>query len=250
MDIQEVRKRIENIKKMLESALKLAKDPKRVESIKTSLIMITKDLKKIDNGEFSEEDLKKYSFSKEEPKKEEEINLSFDILETIPNITPSSYVNDREIIHINSYLIFFEKEYLPLFSTKYLKVDFSHQHKLDYFFSEFRKQQMLFQKFVELIENIEKSDSDIYISEMQKLRRKRYRELLFNLDKFLEELEEFLESILENPLEGGILIEPHFLINFEDIPNKVINNIEAIEAVKDMYKFVLEFRNYIGISGL
>ncbi|MGC8870420.1 MAG: hypothetical protein ACP5PT_04935, partial [Brevinematia bacterium] len=183
MDNESVRKRIENIKKMLESALKLAKEPKRIDSIKASLILIEKDLKKLDRGEFTEEDLKKYKFSKEQ-ETEEKVEVSFDILETIPRISPSPYINDKELININSYMLFFEKEYLPLLSSKYLKVEFSQKHKLDYFFSEFRKQQMLLQKFIELVENIEKSDNDLYISEMQKLKRKRYRELLFNLDKF------------------------------------------------------------------
>lgn len=249
MDVEKVRKRIENIKKMLESALTLTKDPKRIESIKASLIMVIKDLKKIEEGTFSEEDLKRYEFSRaifEE--RTEKPEFSYDILETIPQVVPSPYITDKELININSYISFFEKEYLPLFTPKYLKVLYSYQHKLDYFFSEFRKTQMLFTKYVELIENIEKSENDIYIAEMNKLKKKRFRELIFNLDKYFEELQEFLDSILENPTSEGILLEPHFLIEFEE-ETKVINNIEAIEAIKDMYKFVIEFRNYLGAIG-
>lgn len=250
MDKETVKKRIENIKKMLESALTLAKDPKRIQSIKSSLIMVNRDLQKLEEGELSVEDLKKYEFSKNlEKTSEDKVPVSYDILETIPQVSPSSYISDRDLININSYISFFEKEYLPLFTTKYLKVMFSYQHKLDYFFSEFRRIQMLLSKYVELIENIEKSENDVYISEMQKLRRKRFRELLFNIDKFLEELQEFLDSILENPTSDGILLEPHLLIEFDSDENKIINNIEAIEAVKDMYKFVMEFRNYIGLAG-
>ncbi|MCX8028887.1 MAG: hypothetical protein N2712_02715 [Brevinematales bacterium] len=249
MDVYKIRERINNIKKMLESALALAKDPRRQESIKASLVLVMKDLKKIDEGTFTEEDLKKYEFSTREDKIEQ-VEISFDILETIPKISPSPHISDKELVDVNSYMDFFEREYLPLFTTKYLKVIFSYQHKLDYFFSEFRRVQMLFSKYVELIENISRSDSDAYISEMQKLRRKRFRELLFNIDKFFEEIQEFLESILENPTSDGILLEPHFLIEFDSDQNKVINNIEAIDAIKDMYKFVIEFRNYIGVVGV
>ncbi len=248
MDIEKVRKRILNIKKMLESALAITKDPRRIQSIKSSLLLIMKDLKKIDEGSFSLEDLKKYEFSKNLDSLDEEKNqISFEILETIPQVSPSPYLSDKDLININSYITFFEKEYLPLFTVKYLKVLFSYQHKLDYFFSEFRRVQMLLSKYVELIENIEKSENEMYISEMQKLKRKRFRELLFNIEKFLEELEEFLEAILENPTSEGVLLEPHFIIEFQE-ENKIINNIEAIEAIKDMYKFVTEFKNYIGIS--
>ncbi|MCX8095950.1 MAG: hypothetical protein N3D81_00435 [Spirochaetes bacterium] len=238
-----------NIKKMLESALALTKDPRRIESIKASLIMVSKDLKKIDEGTFTEEDMKRYEASKYKETEQEPIEYSFDILETIPKVSPSPYISDKELVDINSYFDFFEKEYLPLFTPKYLKVLFSYQHKLDYFFSEFRKIQMLFSKYVELIENISKSDNDMYISEMQRLRRKRFRELLFNVDKFFEELQEFLEAILEKPTSDGILLEPRFVIEFDTFQNKVINNIEAIEAIKDMYKFVTEVRNYIGLAG-
>ena len=248
MDIEKVRKRILNIKKMLESALAITKDPRRIQSIKSSLLLIMKDLKKIDEGSFSLEDLKKYEFSKNLDSLDEEKNqISFEILETIPQVSPSPYLSDKDLININSYITFFEKEYLPLFTVKYLKVLFSYQHKLDYFFSEFRRVQMLLSKYVELIENIEKSENEMYISEMQKLKRKRFRELLFNIEKFLEELEEFLEAILENPTSEGVLLEPHLIIEFQE-ENKIINNIEAIEAIKDMYKFVTEFKNYIGIS--
>lgn len=251
IDKERIRRKIEHIKKMLESALVLAREPRRVESIKASLIMVTKDLKKLDEGTFSEEDLRKYESSRrtDEEETKEEKPVSYDILETISRVSPSPYISDTELIDINSYITFFEREYLPLFTTKYLKVTFSHQHKLDYFFSEFRRVQMLLSKYVELVENIEKSENDMYISEMQKLKRKRFRELLFNIDKFLEELQEFLDAILENPTSEGILLEPHFVIKFESDENKVIDNIEAIEAVKDMYKFVTEFRNYIGVAG-
>ncbi|MFN4245118.1 MAG: hypothetical protein ACK4F9_03085 [Brevinematia bacterium] len=249
IDIEKVRKRILNIKKMLESVLTITKDPKRIESIKSSLLLVMKDLKKIDEGTFSLEDLKKYEFSRNlESLDQEEKKISLEILETIPQVSPSSYVVDKDLININSYMSFFEKEYLPLFTPKYLKILFSYQHKLDYFFSEFRRVQMLMSKYVELIENIEKSENEVYISEMQKLRRKRFRELVFNIDRFLKELREFLEMILENPTSEGILLEPHFLIQFQE-ESKVVNNVEAIEAVKDMYNFVIEFENYLGISG-
>ncbi|MEN2997692.1 MAG: hypothetical protein ABDH28_01430 [Brevinematia bacterium] len=249
MDTEKIRKRIENIKKMLESALALTKDPRRIESIKASLMLVMKDLKKLSEGTFSVEDLKKYEFSKNlEELEKEERPTSYDILETIPQIPPSPYISDKDLININSYISFFEKEYLPLFTPKYLKVVFSVQHKLDYFFSEFRRVQMFLSKYVELTENIEKSENEGYIAEMQKLKRKRFRELLFNLDRFLEELQRFLEDILENPTSEGTLLEPHLIIEFEPDENKIINNIEAIEAIKDMYKFVTEFRNYIGIA--
>jgi biopolymer transport protein ExbB/TolQ len=250
MDLEKIKNRVLNIKKMLESSLKIANSPDRIKNIKALLLIVNKDLEKIEKGEFTEEDEKKYEFSKVDEKKgevNEERVVSLDILETIPKVSPSPYVRDEEIIDVNSYLAFFEREYLPILSTKYLKVIYSYQSKLDYFYSEFRRIQMLLQKFNELIENIETSESSSYISEMTKLRRKRFRELIFNMDKFFEELEEFVERILENPTPEGILLEPNLIIEIEEDENKVINHIEVIEAVKDLYRFILEVRNFLGV---
>jgi hypothetical protein len=249
MDLGRIKDRILNIKKMLESSLKIANSPERINNIKALLIIVNKDLEKLEKGEFTEEDAKKYELSRKEEKaekKEKEI-ISFDILETIPKVSPSQYIKDEEIVAINSYFYYFEREYLPILSPKYLKVIYSYQSKLDRFYSEFRRIQMLLQKFNELIENIEMSENPSYISEMTKLRRKRFRELIFNIDKFLEELQEFVETILENPTPEGILLEPNLIIEIEDEENKVINNIEVIEAIKDLYRFILEVRNFLGI---
>ncbi len=249
MDLGRIKDRILNIKKMLESSLKISNSPERMNNIKALLTIVNRDLEKLEKGEFTEEDAKKYEFSRKEEKevkKEKEI-ISFDILETIPKVSPSPYVKDEEIVAINSYLYYFEREYLPILSPKYLKVIYSYQSKLDIFYSEFRRIQMLLQKFNELIENIEMSENPSYVSEMTKIRRKRFRELIFNIDKFLEELQEFIEAILENPTPEGILLEPNLIIEIEDEENKVINNIEVIEAIKDLYRFTLEVRNFLGI---
>jgi hypothetical protein len=249
MNLERIKDRILNIKKMLESSLKIANSPERITNIKALLTIVNKDLEKLEKGEFTEEDAKRYELSRKEEKaekKEKEI-ISFDILETIPKVSPSQYIKDEEIVAINSYFYYFEREYLPILSPKYLKVIYSYQSKLDRFYSEFRRIQMLLQKFNELIENIEMSENPSYISEMTKLRRKRFRELIFNIDKFLEELQEFVETILENPTQEGILLEPNLIIEIEDEENKVINNIEVIEAIKDLYRFILEVRNFLGI---
>ncbi len=247
-----IRSRLLKIKDILERALIIASTNEQKNRIKEQLFVVKADLEKLDQDKLTDTDIAKYRFTKDEEevfRQEVYKEVSFDILETIPQISPSPYINDKELILINSYLCFFEKEYLPLFSTRYLKVDFSHQAVLDSFYAKFRRIQLMANKFFELIENVESSENERYTAEMQKLKRKRYRELLFNIDGFFSELQSFLELILENPTSEGILTEPNFLIEFENEETKIVNNIEAIEAVKDMYKFVLEVKQFIGLSG-
>lgn len=177
----------------------------------------------------------------------------YSILNTVPVTKYREESKDREMDAVISYMDFFERNYLPILSEYYIKLDFSHSTKMDIFYPLFIDIKKILDEYgYELEVQSRKEFTRIAVlrdrSIFNKIRQRYYVEL----NKFFKDLRDFLKVLIDDHMSGGnIILNPYgriLLSEFEE--NRKLDNYYVKDALEEMYRFSEEFMRFLSIPDL
>jgi len=184
------------------------------------------------------------------PGEEERI---FSILSMIKVQKFSEVSRDKEMDAVISYADFFEKNYLPILSEYYIKLDFNNSLKRDTYYPRYMEIKKLLKEYSYENEVHTRKEYDSIASYKDKSNvykiRQRY---LLSLDAYFKDLRTFTETLISNYMSGGsIIMNPHDRIGLSEFENdRRLDGYTLIDALSEMYTFFDEFNRFLGIPKL
>ena len=255
MDKDKVREKIQGLVKRFEMVMKTSSNPQQQKRASVHIAKMNKDLEKLNKGDFSEEDGKKY-FQFDVPKRisDDENSGSFtgkyEILHTVPILQASKFCSIPEVNAIYSYLAYFENEFWGGISDFHLKLDFNHSQKRDIFYHNLNVLKISFKNYLDILEDLENTTNTLeYTENLKKMRSKYYMELLIKVGEFISQLYQFITSIiLDYESEGNIILNPHEVLNFDKIQGeRDLEGLTVLQALKKLQQFLSEVAEYLSL---
>jgi len=234
------------------------KDGPKKDNISSSIAGIEKDIKKLNMGVFTVEDLKKYKIDIEVltdyiGSTSMEIKGEYKILRNVPILKLNKFCRNEEINSIWSYFLFFGREYLGLLSEQNLRLDYGHAYQRDRFFNNYNACLRVIENYgnvLEQLDNATASGGKEFKERLLNLQSKQYRDVIVHVGKFAHSIEAFIEDILEAEKDGEkVLLEPEKIIEIKG-EMATIDGITTRQALMDLYLFIEEFIQYIKIPDL
>ena len=175
---------------------------------------------------------------------------NFSILSMIKVRKFSEVSRDREMDAVISYTDFFEKNYLPILSEFYIKLDFNNSLKRDTYYPRYMEIKKLLKEYVYEAEVHSSREYDSIASFKDKSNvykiRQRY---LLSLDSYYKDLKSFTESLISNYMSGGSIImnslDKISLSEFEN--DRRLDGYTVVDALSEMYTFCDEFTRFLGV---
>lgn len=174
----------------------------------------------------------------------------FSILSSIKVKKYRDESKDREIDAIVSYTDFFEKNYLPIISEYYLKLDFNHSKKRDTFYTGFMETKKVLKDYdYELEVQHSEEYNTIAVHRDKSLMYKVKQRYLLTLDRYFEELDDFLKLLIDDCQRGGnIVLNPQDVISLSELEeNRRLDGYTVVNALNEMKSFVSELTRFIAM---
>jgi len=254
---QKVENKIISLTKKLEGVLKITSDQFQKKRVSIQLAQLKKDMKRLEAGNFSESEVKKYldeedmklSFAEEEKSRLSE----YEILNEIPQLQASPDCNEPEINEIYSFLSYFENEYWGAISDFQFKLDFNYSQKRDQFFNELNIVQMGLKNYLDVLHDL---SGDVvtreYEEKLKIMRTKQYMDVVMKTGTFIKKLYNFVDTLLTDFSDGGnIILNPDDVLNFDHLEgDNLLEGATIIEGLKSLHQFAAEFIEYLSIPEL
>jgi len=247
----------ENLKLELESKTRALKQLEAVYKTSTSpiqkrrVLKEIKDVKKLIRTLKGRLFLEGFSAGASKAPREEETGFSLLSLIGVSRYRDDS--KDREIDAVVSFSDFFEKNYLPILSDYYIKLDFSHSIKRDTFYPKYMEIKKLLKEYdYELdILNREEYNSIAHVRGKSVLNKIRQRFLMLN-DRFFKELKGFLEDIVDDFRNGGnVILNPTDKINLSEYEsNRRLEGYSVIGTLTEMCSFAQEMVGFLSLPDM
>jgi hypothetical protein len=236
------------ILKQLEGVLKTSNDPEQRRRVAGSIKEIRQA---ISNLQSIIEVQKKYGFS--DAVNEEESEEIFKILNRIPVQKVFQDSHDSEMDALISYVDYFEKNYLPVLSEYYVKLDYNHALKRDTFYPRFMELKKIIKEYryeIEVQSREEYNTIAVYKdkSVVYKMRQQYY----LALDRYYRELSAFLVKITEDHASGGsIVLNPLDIINMSEFEvDRKLDGYTVINGIIEISRFCEEVLRFLAIPNL
>jgi len=209
-----------------------------------------KDLDLLDSGNFSDADIRKYlteddlAIHKEVP---EEV---YEMLEGVKISPPSPNCKNQEIIHIHSYLNYFEREYLGVLSEYHLKLVFEYSQKRDVLFNKFTHLFKILNEYVDIVNELGKDGLlDSYIEKLTRMKQKIFMTILIRCGETMSGIDSFVQELLADYKSGGnLVLNGDKIIEFDDIHGeKKVNGLTIIKALSEVDDFLREFLDFLNL---
>jgi hypothetical protein len=177
----------------------------------------------------------------------------YSLLSFIPVFRYREDSRDREIDAVVSYVDFFEKNYLPLLSDYYIKLDFSHSIKRDTFYPRHMEIKKVLKEYdYELdVLNREEFNSIAHYRDKSVIHKVRHRYLLL-LDRYIKDLRDFLETLVDDLRTGGnIILNPQDQVNLSEFQdNRRLDGLSISEILEEMRTFSDEFTRFLSLPDI
>ncbi len=209
------KKSVEIVKsiRLLDSVLRTTKDSGQKTRVKRELSRLRKMLEEMypDSNPKELEDAIISEIMTIQQEKELTVK-DFDQLKDITIEVISSYKEDREINEVTSILRFFEERIWVSVADTYVKLDFSNSGDRDTINRKMDECERAIKTFIQTIEDLEKTKSSEYMSQLHLMRVRHGRLLLFEVYYLFKSVKNFVSELIANYEIGGNMI-----LNAEDI---------------------------------
>ncbi len=171
----------------------------------------------------------------------------------LKNIPVRQYRNDhgdREMDTIISYMDFFEKNYLPILSEYYIKLDFNNSMKRDSYYIKFMDIKKILKEYnyeLDILHNEEYNT--IAIHRDKSIVYKIRHQYMLELDSFFKDLRNFLRYILNEYKGGGnVIMNPDNRIDLNEFEEyRALNGYRVVEALEEIKEFTEEIIRFLSI---
>lgn len=167
---------------------------------------------------------------------------SYETLKHVEIESFSTYRDDRETNEAASIMIYFEERIWGVISDQHTKLDFSNSGERDTLFRKLDQCTRSFKIFRQTIEDINKTKSNDYVSQLNLMRVKQGRLFLYDIHDFFKSVQKFLTNLIsESEFGGSMILNPGDAIEYADYEKyATFQGTTVINALKFMKQFVTE----------
>ncbi len=186
-------------------------------------------------------------------KKGVEVTLrDYEFLKDIEIEAVSAYKEDKEINEVSSIMRYFEERIWVAISDQHTKLDFSNSSERDTLYRKLDECNRAFKSFCQTIEDLEKSRSSEYLSQLNLMRVRHGRLFLFDIYNFFKSVKDFIADLLSSyELGGNMIMNPDDIIEYADYEKyHTFENQTVLDVLLYTKKFVDEALNYINVPDL
>lgn len=235
--------------KMLEGVLKTSPNSAQRARVKKDIEKLKKQLEKL----YPAGNIKELENSINEdaviPPDEEDNLDEFETLKKIEIEKISPFKDDKEINLAIGILKYLEERIWGIISDQHTKLDFSSAGERDALFRKLDQCNRSYKIFHQTIDDIEKTKSSEYMSQLHYMRVKQGRLFLYDLNEFIKSAKNFVATLISDAEFGGTMIKnPDEVIIYADYESySTFANMQIIEALKFMKNFLNEASQVIKV---
>ncbi len=255
MELKNETKQIVRSIKMLEGVYKSSPDPRQRARVKKDLDNLRKRLQELYPDDDVKEVEKAVSADFIEAAEPGNAARDFSRYETLREIVIekiSPYKDDQEVNEAASIMRYFEERIWGVISDQHTKLDFSNSAERDSLYRKLDQCGRSFKIFCQTIEDIDKTKSSEYISQLNMMRIKQGRVFLYDISEFFKNAKNFVTGLISESDFGGVMItNPDEKIVYADYENyKTYEGWTVIDALKHMKKFMNEALEVIRVPDI
>lgn len=160
------------------------------------------------------------------------------------------FPTDTETSAVISYADFFERNYLPILSEYYLKLDYNNSLRRDTFYPRYMEVKKVLKEYAYEVEirSSEQYDSIASFKDKSAVHKIRYRYLL-SLNAYLKSLREFLRMLVDDAeSDGTMLLNPDGVITMSEFEyDRRLDGCTVLEGLREMLGFADELIRFLGM---
>ncbi len=160
---------------------------------------------------------------------------------------------DTEMDAVVSYVEFFEKNYLPILSEYYIKLDYNHSMKRDSFYPRYMEIKKAFKEYGYEVEVQSKEEYDsIALYKDKSIIFKMRQRYLMALDRYFKDLDSFMIELMDDHASGGsIILNPLDFVNMSEFEvDRKLDGYTVIDAFIEMHTFCEELIRFLAIPNI
>jgi hypothetical protein len=179
-----------------------------------------------------------------------------DAFKLLNRITVTKFVNDSrdtEMDAIVSYVDFYEKNYLPVLSEYYIKLDYNNSMKRDIFYPRYMELKKILNEYMYEVEvQIGEEYTKIAVYKDKSLVYKLRQQYLMGLDRYYRDLRSFIDEILDDYSSGGssVLNPLEFVSMSEFEVDRKLDGYTVINALMEVRTFSDEIIRFLAIPNI
>jgi hypothetical protein len=237
-----------HVLKQLEGVLKTSSDPEQKKRVARDIKEIKQSIANLQNILSVQ---KKYGLVDEVYETEGE-----EIFKVLNRISVSKFQRgsrDTEMDSIISYVDFFEKNYLPVLSEYYMKLDYNHSMKRDTFYPRYMEMKKIMNEYIYEVEVQSREEyNKIAVYKDKSIIYKLRQQYLMSLDRYYKDLRAFFEDLLEDHSSGGsVVMNPLDLINMSEFEvDRKLDGYTVINSIVEIHSFCKEIIQFLAIPNI
>jgi hypothetical protein len=243
MDIKSETKSIVKTIRMLEGVLKTTPNAVQRGRVKKEIDQLRKKLSDMYPGEDIKavEDAVERDFLAQPIETPKDFS-EFETLKAVEIQHFSPYKDDREINEAASLIVYFEERLWGAISDQHTKLDFSNASERDTLYRKLDQCVRSFKIFRQTLDDLEKTKSGEYVSQLNLMRAKQARVLLFDIHDFFKSVNKFLTNLIsETEYGGAMILNPNETMVYADYEKyATFQGMTVLAALKYMKQFVGE----------
>ncbi len=174
----------------------------------------------------------------------------------LSRILVAKFINDSrdtEMDALVSYVDFYEKNYLPVLSEYYIKLDYNNSMKRDVYYPRYMELKKMLNEYMYEVEvQIREEFTSIAVHKDKSLVYKLRQQYLLGLDKYYRDLRAFLDELLGDHASGGssVLNPLDFVSMSEFEVDRKVDGYTVINALIELQTFSNEIIRFLAIPNM
>ena len=166
------------------------------------------------------------------------------------------YINDSrdtEMDALVSYVDFYEKNYLPVLSEYYIKLDYNNSMKRDVFYPRYMELKKMLNEYMYEVEvQIREEFTSIAVYKDKSLVYKLRQQYLMGLDKYYRDVRAFLDKLLSDHTSGGsTVLNPLDFVSMSEFEvDRKMDGYTVINALLEIQTFSGEIIRFLAIPNM
>ncbi|MFW5710003.1 MAG: hypothetical protein ACOCXW_00890 [Bacteroidota bacterium] len=239
--------------KALEGVMKTSRDPSQRARVKKDMESLRNMLKDM-YPDVSVKDLEEAIATDDllaEPSREEMLN-GYKYIKVVPVEKISPYRDDEEINIAASLMKYFEDRIWGVISDQHSKLDFSNSAERDVLYRKLDECNRAFKIFYQTLDDLERTKSGEYISQLNLMRVKQGRIFLIEIHAFFSAVKDFItEVIADSEFGGTMVLNSDEVIVYSDYEKyRTFDGWNVLDALKYMKGFVDEATQVIVVPDI
>jgi len=174
----------------------------------------------------------------------------------LSRIMVAKFINDSrdtEMDALVSYVDFYEKNYLPVLSEYYVKLDYNNSMKRDVFYPRYMEMKRMLNEYMYEVEvQIREEFTSIAVYKDKSMVYKLRQQYLMGLDKYYRDLRAFLDELLNDHTSGGsTVLNPLDFVSMSEFEiDRKMDGYTVINALLEIQTYSDEIIRFLAIPNM